>query len=222
MSRSVLVVAAHFDDELLGCGGTIENLVSFGGHKVSVAICCHRREADKLVSPERQAEFVSGSYLMAGSLGVRQVFHGDLPDEQFYTRWWDLLKFIEACREQSGADWVFTHFPGDYNQDHQDVYRATAVACRPQTGVRRLWLYEVPSSTPGHSHLQSFVPNEFSELTARQVANKLALFRACYPSEVRPAPHPRSPRGLQAWMAFRGTAMGLPFAEAFQVSFDVL
>lgn len=221
-SHPILVIAAHPDDEVLGCGGTIARL-SREGREVYVGILGEgvtsrydqREQADRKLVEALHAR----SRQVARLLGARDVFLHNLPDNRFDTvPLLDMVKLIEAWIEQLRPNTIYTQHGGDLNVDHAAVYRATLTATRPTDGhpVRELYAYEVPSSTEwAFGQLApAFQPNVFVDITATLELKVQAM--RLYDDEIRPFPHPRSPEALEAIARRWGSVSGLGAAEAFQ------
>lgn len=218
---SVLIVAAHADDEALGCGGSIAALTA-SGVTVHVAFMTDgvgaRRDgtADAAASGARQAAARRANAL----LGSQIVHQGDLPDNQLDTvPLLQVVKSVETLLAQFKPDAVLTHHAGDLNVDHRCVHRAVVTACRPQPGscVRALAFFEVPSSTewqpPGSA--PAFSPNWFCDISGT-LARKMAALEA-YGLEMRSWPHARSPQAVEHLARWRGASVGLPAAEAYML-----
>lgn len=226
--KKLLVVAAHPDDEALGCGGAIARWVDEG---VSVMVgfisdgVGSRNEdggADKdVLAIRRQAAEESVKVL-----GVTQEPHfGDLPDNQLdMVPLLTIAQQVEALIERFQPDTVVTHHAGDLNIDHQRVHQAVLTACRPQPGhcVRRLLFFEVASSTewqtPGSGAIP-FEPNMFVDI-GETLERKMVALRA-YEAEMRPWPHTRSQEAVDHHARWRGAAVGVPAAEAFILGREV-
>lgn len=221
--NSILVIAAHPDDEVLGCGGTIARL-SREGHSVYIAIMGEgvtarypkRGQADKALLRKLHRR----SQQAAELLGARDVFPFQLPDNRFDTvPLLDVVKQIEALIERIRPSVIYTHHGGDLNIDHAIVCRATLAAARPAAGcpVREILTYEVPSSTEWAfgQNTPAFCPNVFVDISAA-LEKKIQAMRL-YESESRPFPHPRSPEALRALAQWRGSTAGLAAAEAFEL-----
>ena len=106
---------------------------------------------------------------------------------------------------------------GDVNQDHEAVFHAALVACRPLPGntVRRFLSYEVPPTARFSNPIDGarWLPTVCVDIT-RHIDRKLAALK-CYPSELRKAPHPRSLAGLRVYARERGLTFGVKYAEIF-------
>jgi len=220
---NILTIAAHPDDEVLGCGGVMARLAR-EGHGVSIAILGegatarfrHREEADRALSKTLHTQ----SREVAALLGARDLFLYELPDNRFDTvPLLEVVKGVEELIEKLRPDVVYTHHGGDLNVDHQIVARAVLTATRPVAGhpVRQLYAFEVPSATDwAFQRLEPpFRPNVFVDISATIELKVQALSR--YTAEHRAFPHPRSPEGLYAAARRWGGIVGCQAAEAFEL-----
>lgn len=218
--KCVLVVAAHPDDEVLGCGGTLARLADEGA-EIAVSFLCDgitSRPGAAEVHREQIEVRRAAAARAAGILGVQHLSFGDFPDNRLDTvALLDVTRAIESTIAQYRPDTVFTHHAGDLNIDHRRVHEAVATACRPQAGhpVHSLLCFEVASSTEwrlpaGGAH---FAPNWFVDIEMT-LSRKLAALEA-YAGELRAWPHPRSPRAVEHLARWRGATVGTQAAEAF-------
>jgi LmbE family N-acetylglucosaminyl deacetylase len=217
----VLVVAAHPDDEVLGCGGTIAR-VARAGRPVAVAILgegvTSRTPQRDPVDPGAVAALRVCSRQAANVLGVRELCHFNLPDNRFDTvPLLNIVKLVEEVVARVRPTVVCTHDAGDLNIDHVLVHRAVLTATRP-TGacpVRSVLTCEVPSATDWsfQQFPPAFRPTVFVDIAETLEAKIQALQQ--YDREVRAFPHPRSPEALRASAQRWGSIVGRPAAEAF-------
>ncbi len=222
MADSVLVVAAHPDDEVLGCGGTIVRHVD-AGDQVRVLIVAEgatsrqlqrdRFQAGQELSALAQAAQKAGSILGAASVELL-----DLPDNRLDSLdRLDLIKQIEERIDRHQPQVVYVHHAGDVNVDHRRLHEAVVTASRPMPGqsVRRLLSFEVASSSewqpPGSA--PAFLPNWFVDISDQWQRKREALM--AYSSEMRPWPHARSLEALEHLARWRGAQVGVEAAEAF-------
>ncbi len=224
---SVLVLAAHPDDEVLGCGGTIARLAA-QGERVDVAILGEgitSRYANRSQAEPGELELLREcSRNAAGILGAHELHLFDLPDNRFDTvPLLDIVKLIEGLVDQLKPSVVYTQHGGDLNVDHRVLYEATLAATRPLPGacVRTVLSYEVASSTEWAfgQFAPAFRPSVFVDI-ADALPAKIAAMQA-YESEARVFPHPRSPESLEAIARRWGSTVGVPAAEAFALVRDV-
>jgi LmbE family N-acetylglucosaminyl deacetylase len=218
---NVLVLAAHPDDEVLGCGGTMARLAA-EGHRVSVAILGQGAAARFAQgSPEAAAEVAAlqvKSREAARILGAAEVLHFGLPDNRFDSLdLLDVVRTVEGAAEKLRPEVVYVQHGGDLNVDHAVTFRAALTAFRPLPGspVRELCAFEVASSTEWAfaQFAPDFLPDTFVDVAAFLDLKLAAL--AVYEGELRPFPHPRSERAVRAQAEWRGATAGLAAAEAF-------
>lgn len=218
---NVLVLAAHPDDEVLGCGGTIARLADAGADVLigilgegSTSRAMNRADGDLAAVAELRAQ----SERAAELLGATDLAHIGLPDNRFDSLdLLDVVKAVEALVERSAAELVLTQHGGDLNVDHQAVFRAAMTATRPVPGqsVREVLAFEVASSTEWafQRFAPVFRPNTFVDVTAT-IDRKIAAMEM-YVNEIREAPHPRSRESLMAQAVRWGSTVGVHAAEAF-------
>lgn len=218
MSKTILVVAAHADDEALGCGGTIARHVAEGDivHAVFLADGVSAREgsdshelAQRLVATEQARQV----------LGIATTTFLGLPDNRL-----DSLPLIEIIQPlervicQINPQIIYTHHYGDLNIDHRIAHQAIMTACRatPESSVKEIYTFEVMSSTEWSSvGLAPFLPNLFIDISAYMTIKLQAL--ESYGLEMRPAPHSRSVAHLNYLARHRGHSVGVAAAEAYMV-----
>jgi LmbE family N-acetylglucosaminyl deacetylase len=220
---NILVVAAHPDDEVLGCGASIARF-SREGDKVFVAILGEgitSRYDKRDEAHEEQTRLLQGnSAQVAQLLGVSELFSYSLPDNRFDTQpLLDIVKIIESLINMIRPEAVYTHHFGDLNVDHEITFRAVLTATRPlgDCPVKDLYAFEIPSSTEwGFQKLrQAFAPNVFIDVSSTIEAKIQAM--GVYESERRSFPHPRSPEALRAIAQRWGSVANVGFAEAFEL-----
>ncbi len=214
MTERVMTVAAHPDDETLGCGATLAKHVA-AGDAVCVIVL-----ADGVGSRGFSTEMVKQRHGMCRRackiLGTEDVWLHQYADNQMDTlALLQVVKHLETHLERFKPTVVYTHHGGDMNVDHRVTHDAVRVACRPQPGctVKRLLHFEVPSSTEWGD---GFVPNHFVEVDAALLQKKGEALEQ-YTTEMRAWPHPRSFTALSSLAAHRGASVGVNAAEAFMV-----
>lgn len=220
---SVLVVAAHPDDEVLGCGGTIARLAA-AGTPVRVAILgegvTSRYERREEADPALLDELRRRSAAAAAELGVPTPELFGLPDNRFDTLpLLEVVKLVERLVDKHRPETIYTHHGADLNVDHAVVHRAVLTATRPLPGaaVRKLYAFEVASSTEWSfgSNGSVFRPNVFRDIS-RTLETKVRAMEL-YESERKEYPHPRSPEALRAAARRWGSVSGVEAAEAFEL-----
>jgi LmbE family N-acetylglucosaminyl deacetylase len=222
MPKSILIFAAHPDDEVLGCGGTIAKLADEGAniYVVFLADGVLSRAEDQRNHQVELRTRRTAAQKACDILGVKSVFFGDFPDNRMDTvALLDITKAVEELIAKHQPEIVFTHHSGDVNIDHRRLHEAVVTACRPQHGhpVKTLLCFEVVSSTewqlPGSAPL--FAPNWFVDIS-KTLDRKLSALEA-YADELRNWPHPRSKQGIEHLAHWRGATVGVDAAEAFML-----
>jgi LmbE family N-acetylglucosaminyl deacetylase len=217
MSETVLVVAAHPDDEVLGCGGIIATHAR-AGDEIEIVFLTNGVGARNGAPGEAARN--AAALLAAERLGARTpVFH-DFPDNRLDgIDLLDVVRVVEAQVARVAPTIVYTHHAGDLNVDHRIAQEAVLTACRPQPGttVRAIYAFETPSATDyaGPSPERAFTPQRYVDVSSVWTTKLSAL--DAYAVELRPAPHSRSLEGIEALARWRGASVGLQMAEALMV-----
>ena len=214
----VFCVAAHPDDEVLGCGGTLARHVD-EGDDVHVMFMTDGVSSRLGVQESDVRTRMEEALAAARVLGIREeCVHwptpiGVLPDNQLDTV--PLLTIAKLVGERIDAvkpETVYTHWPRCLNQDHRVVAQAVTIACRPMSHVEALLYFEVPSSSEW-SPDGAFNPQVILEIELERKLRALG----CYKSEVRHAPHPRSQTVVAALALWRGSKALFTAGEGFEV-----
>ncbi|MBE9112022.1 PIG-L family deacetylase [Nodosilinea sp. LEGE 07298] len=215
MSQSVLVVAPHPDDEVLGCGGTMARHAD-AGDEVHVLIMT---KGDPDLYPDDDPALLGQDIRAAHrALGVASTTHLDFPAPRLDSLpGYQLAQAIGGAIAQVQPTILYLPHRGDLHADHQRVYLAGLVAARPinHCPVRQVLCYETLSETEWASPEgdQVFRPTVFADISAYLGAKLKAM--ACYRDEVKTFPHPRSLPALEALAQLRGATVGVTAAEAF-------
>jgi LmbE family N-acetylglucosaminyl deacetylase len=214
---SVLVVAAHADDEVIGMGGTIAGLTARGVPVACLFLGDGVTSRPGAGEPERRLRRQATEAACA-TLGATIAGRHDLPDNRFDSvALLDIVRLVEEAIARLRPQTVFTHHAGDLNIDHVLTARAVLTACRPRPGqpVQSLYAFRVLSSSEwSHAtHAPPFLPDTFVETTAH-LDRQLAAY-ACYGGEAPPDPHARSAEALRLSAAAAGRIIGVPAAEGF-------
>ena len=222
MTNRILVVAAHPDDEILGCGGTIAQHAN-AGDEVQILITAEGATSRQSIRNRVEVSDELSDLAIAANksckiLGATDVELLNLPDNRLDSiDRLDLIKQIEERIQHHQPQVVYVHHSGDVNIDHRYLHEAVVTACRPTPGhcVRRLLSFEVASSTewqpPGSA--PTFNPNWFVDISVEWELKRTAL--EAYSSEMRPWPHARSIEAVEHLARWRGAQVGVEAAEAF-------
>jgi N-acetylglucosamine malate deacetylase 1 len=223
-SGTALVVAAHPDDEVLGCGGTMAKLTAAGWrtHLLLLAEGVTSRDItrDRQKRSQDLEDLRSATFAAHKVLGTSSVVTHDFPDNRMDSvDLLDVVKIVEERIDKVQPSRIYTHHSGDVNIDHRVTHEAVQAACRPQPGnyIRELFFFEITSSTEWRSSggSGSFQPALFNDISEYLELKTKAL--RCYEGEMRKWPHPRSYAGVTALAHWRGATSGCNAAEAFVV-----
>lgn len=219
--KKILVVAAHPDDEILGCAGTVARLVSQGAEVTTVILGEGKTSRDRVRNRDEHSDDIKelrDEIIQANQLvGVNDVIVRDLPDNRFdQLDLLDVVKEVEDIKRDIQPNIIFTHYEHDTNIDHQVTYRAVLTATRPMVNetVKEIYSFEVMSSTEWRYPL-TFSPNYFVDISDT-IDDKIKAMDA-YQSELCEYPHPRSLEGIKLTAQTWGMKVGVKYAEAFQL-----
>lgn len=224
LCKRVLVVAAHPDDEVLGCGATIAMLAR-QGCEVNVLVVGEgsscRFDTKDLSRPDvaeairvREDSARRAIHILGPTVGLHL---NRFPCGRFdQVPIIEIGKLVESHIARLQPDTILTHSSVDANNDHRLCFQAVLQATRPipGQGVKRVLSFEIPSSSEW-KFVDSFRPNIFLDISDA-LETKLAAM-AAYGAENRPFPFPRSPKGLETFAQLRGMQSGAFAAEAFEL-----
>lgn len=218
MSKTVLVVAAHTDDEALGCGGTIAKHVAQGDavYAVFLADGVTSRPGSTLEELEARNAAAARAHSI---LGIKQSFMLGFPDNRMDSvPLLDIVQKLESVLNDVKPQVIYTHHHGDLNIDHRITHLAVMTACRPvpSASVKEIYTFEVLSATewntPGSA---PFIPNVFVDISG-YLDTKMQAIDA-YALEMREAPHSRSIVHVIKLAEHRGNSVGITAAESFSL-----
>jgi LmbE family N-acetylglucosaminyl deacetylase len=208
--KRILVIAAHPDDELLGCGGTVARHARAGDCVTSVIVC----EGESLRYGAEGVGQRSNMLSAANRLGVQDVRLLGFPDQRLDTiNLTEIIGRLEPIVREVRPEIVYGQFGGDVNRDHHLVFQALLVATRPtEDFIELIYAFDTASSTEW-AYPRTFVPDTWVDITATLDAKVEAM--ACYESELREYPHPRSLKALRYRAHSWGAQACLEAAEVF-------
>jgi len=217
--NKVLVVAAHPDDETIGCGGSLSRHAKEKDEIAVITLTNGVSSREQVIEKDLVNRNIAAEKAI-NILGANWIAKGDFPDNAMDSiPLLEIIKFIEEIKDKFDPDIIYTHSPSDLNVDHKIVTTATLTAFRPQPGERNseIRLFETPSATDfSVEELDgTFSPNLFINIENFWQSKLDAL--SCYDTEIRDYPHSRSYKKIESLAQFRGSQSGLELAEAFML-----
>lgn len=206
---NVVIYVCHVDDGVLGCGGTIPQILDVG-HTIDVVYITE----DYNYHPEKNYDNRAEAHDALGELGVPsdRIHFLDFPTMKLDTT--PIIDINIAFEElELDPDVIITLDPDDVNQDHWTAYRSAMVIGRSIESQVGILTMEVLSSTEWGE--ESFNANFYVDV-ADTIDDKKAAME-CIESELETWPHPRSKEGIDTKARQRGMEVGLDYAEAFRI-----
>jgi len=207
--NKVLVIVAHPDDEVLGCGGSIVKHIKNGDEVYIVFVTFGYIPKENIDLQKIKKEY---AFKACEILGVQKEnilfleYEGARLDRvekaKFNQHITDIVSLIEP-------DIIYTHHWGDLNFDHKTVFEAVMVASRPHDydhkKVIKVYCCEILSSSEWSGTIGEnfFVPTVYNVLDEDIVKRKINAFKV-YKTEQCKFPHPRSPEQVYNLAVFRG------------------
>jgi LmbE family N-acetylglucosaminyl deacetylase len=214
--KRLLILAAHPDDETLGCGATAYKLSNLGykTQLITFTVGVGSRNDNKK-NRNYKLEKISSI------LKIHSVNSGNFPDNAM-----DRISLLDVCKFiESNVDYfpdiIFTHSMTDLNVDHQIVTKAGLIAFRPQTGNNiKIYSYFIPSSTD-YNPTMTFDGGVYFKLTENEVKVKMKALKV-YDDEMRKYPHSRSYTNVKNLMKVWGSEVGAKYCEKFKLLREIL
>jgi len=216
-NETLLVIAPHSDDEVLGCGGLISKIKNAGGKVYVLIFNLGFDKNDTVESQEKRKNEVKAAMNVLNVDDYHLVHdrsdnNRDLDTKPLHS----LIEVIESTSHISlekiaptmvAIPTIFSH-----HQDHVHVHHACIAALRPiSTPIANIVLsYEAPE----HSRWSAsgiFEPNLFVEIDD-VIEKKIDAFMK-YESQVRPGG--RDADSIKNQAKYRGQEVGKKLCEAF-------
>ena len=195
-----LIIAPHVDDDVLGCGGILD--------ESCFVLYCGLDETgipNRPSEQERIEEIHSVMRITHHNYRILDNLVNHYNEQQ-------LIGQIEKEINILKPDEVYVCHPS-YNQDHKAVYNATMVSLRPHDKnhfVKKVFVYEQPHMLFWDNGGIEFKPNHFVPI---DIEKKVQVYE-CMKTQVRSF---RSPEHLRAIGKLRGGQSNCKNAEAFQI-----
>lgn len=222
--NKVIVIAPHADDEILGCGATIAKHIEELDEVFIIVASNASIGAPELFSKNAVAETRLEAMAAHKYIGIKETFFLDFPAPALnaFPEFKISLALVDLFNKIKPTHLYLPH-PGDLHQDHKAVYRAGLVAARPLNNllIKNIYIYETLSETEwAPMNEVGFRPNRFVDVTEflQKKIDAMRFFR----SQLKSFPNPRSVETIEALAKYRGSTIGVNFAEAFYVEREIV
>jgi len=215
---NVAIIAAHPDDETLGCAGTILK---------------HRRNRDtvywiiatrmhqslgfsKAEIRKRDKEIAA----VAHRYGFKKTFPLGFPAAGLDTvPLKELIKPLADIFSAIKPEIIYLPFRSDVHSDHRKIFEA-AYSCTKifrYPFIKKILMMETISETEFAPAIKgrTFYPNHFVDITA--FFHKKQRIMLLYGGETGRHPFPRSLKNIEALAVLRGATAGCKYAESFMI-----
>jgi LmbE family N-acetylglucosaminyl deacetylase len=213
----ILIIVAHPDDEVLGCGGTIAKY--YNDEKMLLTLTDGESARNDNLNLNRN---ILTKNEICKKLNISNFEYGNFPDNQLDSiPLLAITKFIEDKTKNFLPDIIFTHHPNCLNIDHSITYKAVITAFRPQKGLsQKIYSFFIPSSTD-YNPLNNFNGNLYIKLDDKHVLIKKECLEI-YINEMKEYPHSRSIENIENLMKVWGSEIGYKYCEKFQIIRDII
>lgn len=215
-----LVIVAHFDDEVLSCGGLIRKRVLINGPEAVRVLVMHGRRYDGTQTMEQHNRQLEHAIAANKILGYDELTHyGFEEGEPGRVGYYKLLDKIELAMQQHEPEEVVIPGRGDLNQDHRHLYDVCRIATRPanrSVGKQRRPIRRILESM-AHDRLEGLGEATYGVVLTDKMVDQVQAAMACYEDEKREPPHPRSPVNIEARYRTYGALFGFDFVEPYRM-----
>lgn len=219
MSKNVLFVAVHPDDETLGCGGTILKH-KYNGDNIYWLILTSIEN-----HPNRYPDFMVNKRQQTISRVASVYGFNNVYEMKFPTILLDKFPLIELVQKLDAVvceikpNVVYLPNSNDVHSDHRVAFSALYSCLKSfrKPYIEQVLMMEILSETEFAPALPStsFIPNVFVDIT--DFIDKKLEIMSMYDTEIMDEPFPRSISSIEALARTRGSRAGVKYAEAYML-----
>jgi LmbE family N-acetylglucosaminyl deacetylase len=195
--RVVLAIGAHPDDIELGSGGTIYKAVQAGARVIALYMTRGGKITDTAVRMRESTQAMN-------VLGVNEIHFENFPDTEIPDSF-EAINCLEQYALKYQPDIVLTHSINDTHQDHR---RVAWLAMSSFRNIAKVLAFETPRVRPA-----AFLPTYFVNITGCVDKKWEALRCHVSQNEKRYLAY----ESTVNLATFRGSQVGVPAAEAFEI-----
>lgn len=202
----IVFFGAHFDDVEFGCGALIYRLCKFMKENVYIAVfSAQNKNAKGEVQLKRNEVELRDSLNHLGVLSGN-IFLGDLSGQIFDSSQQAIREYLLKVRRDINPSFVFYPSKSDIHQDHQSLANESYRIFRNEN----CFGYEIIRSS-----LQ-FLPNFYIKINKEEIERKAeAVLKYCSQKH-ESAGYYFSEEAIFSLSQYRGTQIGVQYAEAFE------
>jgi len=201
MSRNILVVASHPDDEWFSLGGTLLKFKKMY-YDIHILVVTNGERGDncgptRIKGSEDLCKIVFGTNLKTFGIPANEVPRNNV----------EATSMLDVVIHQLQPEIILTHYPNDSHQDHRAVFDIVQSSLRaiPKAEV---WLFESPWAI-------DFSPNIFVDISML-LEKKLEIYKQYFEEEYK-AKEKYGYDIVRILSEFRGTQAGVSNAEGFKL-----
>ncbi len=221
--KKILFVSVHPDDETLGCGGTILKHKEQGDEIYWLIVTAITPNHPLGFSDQLIAQRGEEIRHVAAHYGFCRTAELEFPEillEQVNFR--ELVAKIDGAITEIAPHVIYTVNRSDVHSDHRIAFQALYACTKSfrKSFIEKILMYEILSETEFAPALRenAFVPNVFVDISP-YMEQKLAIM-SVFESEVMTDNLPRSYSAMKALAGYRGSRIGVKYAEAFMLLFE--
>ena len=217
----ILIIVAHPDDEILGCGGSI---IKFSKNSIikTVFTCKTHDTRNNIKNSDDNEKRQVIAKKVARYLKIKQPSFLNYPGLKMGRN--DTTKMARSIYEEIlkfRPNIIFSHCIDDNHHDHRVTAEAVFIATRPSSKIsflKKIYSMEIPSASDKlFSKKNFFNPNYFIDIK-KTYKKKIEILNKFYKKELRPYPSPMSLKSIKNKIRYRGNLVNLEFAETFEIN----
>lgn len=219
MFKKILIVCAHPDDELIGCGGLILN--NLKKTKFKIIYTCRTYDKRNIKTKSKYSLRKKSAKELSKHLNIEKPIFFNFPGLSLVRK--DITSMSQLLLNEIKKfkpDSIFTHCVDDLHHDHRSTSEAVMIAARPSVynnSIKNIFYFEIPSATEKLIKKDKvFNPNFFVDIS-KNINLKVKLIKKYYKKELKKYPSALSTKGIINLSKYRGSNIRIKNAEAFEI-----
>lgn len=215
-NEKVLIISPHLDDETIGVGGTLlyHQFKKQELYWINVALPANSKKRQRRFDEQRQ---------IADFFCFEKSYQLNFISSELEGKNKDMINEFSKIFNEIKANIVYLPNWADVHADHRYIFNA-AYSCTKNFRfpfIKKILMYETLSETEFAPCLNKtvFTPNVFVDIS--KYFNKKMEAMKIYHQEIMKSNFPRSLRTIEALACYRGSRIGVKYAEAFQLLLEI-